>query len=182
MNKLNGSTCYLVGAMDRVKDNGIVWRENITPFLKNLGIFVLNPCNKPIDVGLENIENRQNRKILKENGNFEKVAKEMKLIRAIDLRMTDRSDMIIANIDTDVHACGTYEEIFWANRMKKPILIHCENGIQNLPDWLFGVLPYQFFFDSWENLKQYVLDIDNGEQTEQHKRWHFFNWKKIIES
>lgn len=180
LKRLYGSTTYLVGAMDRTTDNGEGWRNNITPFLEDLGIIVLNPCNKPIDIGLENIETRQYRQSLKDTKNWQKLSEEMKLLRIVDLRMTDRSDMIIVNLDTSIHACGTYEEIFWANRMKKPILIHCEQGIQGLPDWLFGVLPYQFFFDSWKDLKTYILDVHTKEKVKHYKRWIFFNYKELL--
>ena len=49
MGKLYGSKTYLVGAMDRVLDGGVEWREKLTPRLHNLGVIVYNPCDKPID-------------------------------------------------------------------------------------------------------------------------------------
>ena len=58
MNRLKNSLCYLCGAMDRVQDGGVGWRGNITPKLKELGIGVLNPCDKPSDYALENEETR----------------------------------------------------------------------------------------------------------------------------
>jgi len=58
----------------------------------------------------------------------------MKQIRPVDLRMVDICDFLVVNLDLQVHACGTYEELFWANRMKKPVLIRIEQGIEHTPD------------------------------------------------
>ena len=128
MNNLNNMRTYLVGAMDRVKDGGVEWRELITPWLEGMGIIVLNPCDKPIDVGVEDENTRADIEYLKSTGQFNKVKEKYSVIRTLDLRCVDISDFIIASIDTDVHACGTYEEITTANRQKKPILVWCKQG------------------------------------------------------
>ena len=47
----------------------------------------------------------------------------MKQIRPVDLRMVDICDFLIVNLDLEVHATGTYEELYWANRCIKPILV-----------------------------------------------------------
>ena len=60
MNRLEGMRAYLAGAMDRVPDGGVGWRQEIHPTLKRFGIRVLDPCDKPInyasygEVGEEN--------------------------------------------------------------------------------------------------------------------------------
>ena len=53
MNKLKNATCYLCGAMDRVDDGGVEWRREISPKLKDMGLGVLDPCNKPTDFAPE---------------------------------------------------------------------------------------------------------------------------------
>jgi hypothetical protein len=166
--------------MDRVKDGGVGWRNNITPFLKDLGIIVLDPCNKPIDTGVEDIENRKLRKKLIQEGEYNKLAGKIKKLRAIDLRLVDNSDFLIVNLDLDVHACGTYEEIFWANRMKMPILIHVEQGKANCPHWLFGALPHQHIFSEWDHLKDYITLVDGYTyKVKTFNRWVFFNYKDM---
>ncbi len=52
MNRLDGMRTYLAGAMDRVPDGGVGWRNRITPMLKSLGVTVFDPCDKPIVVGV----------------------------------------------------------------------------------------------------------------------------------
>ena len=99
----------------------------------------------------------------------------MKEIRCVDLRLIDKSDFLIVNLDLDVHPCGSYEEIFTANRAKKPILICIKQGKKHIPDWLFGTIPHQMFFCNWNDLKNYLNHIDCDEFIESHKRWQFIN-------
>ncbi len=56
--KLTGMRTYLAGAMDRVADGGVGWRNRITPILKSMGVTVLNPCDKPVEVVLEDESTR----------------------------------------------------------------------------------------------------------------------------
>jgi hypothetical protein len=111
-------------------------------------------------------------------GNYDLVSSEMKEIRNTDLNAVDIVDFIIVNIDTEVHACGTYEEIFWANRMKKPVLVHCEQGKKGLPDWLFGMMPHELMFGDWMPLKEYLINVDFGMDTRTFNRWTLFDLGK----
>lgn len=175
MNRLNNQRVYLAGAMDRVKDRGSTWRDNITPFLESLGIVVFNPLNKPSNIGMEDTEVHLVKKKLKERKNYDELSSMMKTIRGVDLRLVDISDFLIVNLDIDTHPCGTLEEIFWANRQKKPIIIHMEQGKSNTPDWLFGTIPHQMIFSTWDEVKEYLLHINSAENIETYKRWYFFS-------
>ena len=161
--------------MDRVPDRGSTWRDNITPFLTDMGIRVFNPSIKPTDIGLEDQDNHLIKTKLKHNEQYDELTVIMKIIRSVDLRMVDISDFLIVNLDITVHPCGTYEEIFSSNRGKRPILIHIEQGKQNTPDWLFGTIPHQMIFSSWQDLKNYLIHINSDENIETYKRWQFFN-------
>jgi hypothetical protein len=184
MGKLHGMRVYMVGAMDRVPDGGAGWRQDLIPKLHDLGVMVYNPCNKPIvnPQVLENKETRQHIEELKKNHRFEELRNEYKQIRNVDLRMVDTSDFIIANIDVGVHACGTYEEIVTANRQKKPILVHVEQGVENIPNWLAFMLPSWFFFSNWNDLLSYLEDINSGDLDDDTNRWVFFDMKKELEA
>jgi nucleoside 2-deoxyribosyltransferase len=175
VNRLKDQRCYLAGAMDRVPDRGTTWRSNITPFLEKLGVVVFNPLNKPTTVGIEDSETHKIKSKLKEQQDYDSLSSIMKTIRSVDLRLVDISDFLIVNLDISVHPCGTLEEIFWANRQKKPILIHIEQGKQNMPDWLFGTIPHQMMFSDWDSLKDYLIYINKEENIETFKRWYFFN-------
>lgn len=174
MNRLKNQRVYLAGAMDRVPDRGTTWRDNITPFLENLGVVVFNPIKKPTDIGTEDADSHITKIKLKNQRRFDELSVMMKTIRAVDLRLVDISDFLIVNLDLDVHPCGTYEEIFEANRSKKPILIHVEQGKDHTPDWLFGAIPHQMFFSNWDDIKNYLFHINNDENIDTYNRWRFF--------
>jgi len=176
MNRLALNRGYLCGAMDRVTDGGIGWRQDLIQSLKDLRILWLDPTRKPIDIGVEDLENRALRHNAKRAGDFEFVRNQMKQIRPVDLRMVDICDFLVVNLDLEVHACGTYEELYWGNRMKKPILVRIEQGIEYTPDWLFGVLPFQMIFSTWDQVKSYLRHIAHDPVIDRLNRWYFFDW------
>lgn len=173
--KLQNQRVYLAGAMDRVADRGTGWRDEITPFLESLGIIVFNPIKKPSTIGLEDTETHNIKKKLKLEKNYDELSQLMKVVRSVDLRLVDISDFLIVNLDLDIHPCGTYEEIFWANRQKKPIIIHMVQGKHNTPDWLFGTIPHQMIFSTWREIQEYLSYINNSKSIETYKRWYFFS-------
>ena len=174
MDRLNNQRVYLAGAMDRVSDRGRGWRDMITPFLNNLGIVVFNPIKKPSYIGMEDEKTHNLKKKLKEKNDYEELSKIMKTIRSVDLRLVDISDFLIVNLDLDIHPCGTYEEIFWANRQKKPIIIHMVQGKKFAPDWLFGTIPHEMIFSSWTEIKEYLTNIHTSQEIVTYNRWYFF--------
>lgn len=176
MNNLRNQRCYLAGAIDRVHDRGNTWRDFITPFLEDLNVKVFNPLKKPTQIAKEDANIAEYKKYLKNNKNYDTLSRLMKGIRAVDLRMVDVSDFIIVNLDINTHPCGTFEEIFWANRQKKPIIIHMEQGKQNAPDWLFGTIPHEMIFSNWDDVKQYLTTINNDHIVSLN-RWCFFNYE-----
>ncbi len=180
-NRLRNTTCYLCGAMDRVADGGVTWRRTITPTLKTLGIGVLDPCNKPTSFATEDDNFRGNINLLKRTEKFADVTAAMKEITAIDLRMIDIAHFVIMYMNIDVHLCGSYHEAFVAIQQKKPLLIMCEQGVSNMPSWMFGVMPYQHMFSSWNDLMNYLRGVDSGQDIEHHNRWRFFDFTKIYD-
>lgn len=178
MNRLRGMRAYLAGAMDRVADGGVGWRRAIGGWLHFRGVEVYDPCDKPIDIGIEDFENRSQRSQWKAGGNYQAIAADMRIIRSVDLRMVDVVDFLVVNLDMNVHACGTYEELFLANREKKPCILRCEQGKAKIPDWLFGVFPHEMMFSTWPEVHQYLVYVDESIEPETHKRWYFFDHHK----
>lgn len=176
MNKLNNMVTYVAGPIDFALDNGVGWRKELKPWLENLGVKVLDPTDKPEGLIDEQAENLHRRRQLKEQGRYYELSQLMKRIRCVDLRMCDKCDFVIIYLDLDVIMTGTIEESSWCNRMKKPCLIVCKQGKKNVPDWWYGILPYQHIFSSFDELKEYLLKINNGKLEEyDKKRWIFFN-------
>jgi nucleoside 2-deoxyribosyltransferase len=174
-NRLYKQRVYLAGAMDRVADRGRGWRDQISPFLEDLGVVVFNPIKKPTAVGTEDDITHQFKLALKKDKKYDELSSLMKTIRSVDLRLVDISDFLIVNLDLDIHPCGTYEEIFWANRQKKPIIIHMVQGKQHTPDWLFGTIPHDMIFSSWNEIQEYLTQINSAATINSHNRWYFFN-------
>jgi nucleoside 2-deoxyribosyltransferase len=174
MNRLSNQRCYLAGAIDRVPDRGKGWREEITPFLKSLGAMVFNPITKPTEIGLEDDDSHNLKTKLKQQNRYDELSSFMKVIRSVDLRLVDISDFMIVNLDLNIHPCGTLEEIFWANRQKKPIIIHMVQGKQNTPDWLFGTIPHQMIFSDWNDIYSYLESVNSAENINNYNRWYFF--------
>lgn len=175
MNRLKNQRVYLAGAMDRVPDRGAGWRAEITPFLKEMGVVVFNPLNKPTEMGKEDNETHLAKCRLKEAGRYGELSELMKTIRATDLRLVDISDFLVVNLDINTHPCGTLEEIFLANRSKKPVVVHIEQGKKHAPDWLFGTLPHDMFFSSWQEVREYLLHVNSSEEIQDLGRWRFFS-------
>lgn len=173
LNRLKDQRVYLAGAIDRVKDKGVGWRNSISPFLSGLGLVVNDPLKKTSDVGIENSYTHEKKKIFKATKDYESLSSLMKEIRRADLRLVDTSDFLLVNIDLDIHPCGTYEEIFLANRQKKPIIIHIEQGKNSAPDWLFGTIPHQMIFSKWKEIEEYLNYIDHNVSIETYNRWFF---------
>ena len=175
MNKnLHNSRVYLIGAMDRVKDGGIGWRNEITPHLCKMGIIPLDPCNKPIKDVKEDKDTRSKIEFYKQTGQYDKIRQEFGNIRNADLRCVDVSDFVIAHIDLDVHMCGSYEEIVTANRQKKPILVWCKQGKRQAPNWLFFMIPHEHIFSDLIDLMQYLNNLHVSNDTNNLKRWFFY--------
>jgi nucleoside 2-deoxyribosyltransferase len=175
LNRLSKQRVYLAGAMDRVADRGATWRDNITPFLEQMGVIVFNPITKPTTTGMEDHDSHVIKTKLKQKERYDELSEMMKVIRRVDLRLVDISDFLIVNLNLDIHPCGTYEEIFWANRQKKPIIVHMEQGKNSAPDWLFGTIPHQTIFSSWDDIKEYLTHINASENIDTYKRWYFFS-------
>jgi hypothetical protein len=181
MNRLYNMRAYLCGAMDRVADGGVEWRERISEHLIERGVTPLNPCNKPIDLGIEDAEVREQITEWKHAGEFEKIRKK-RVIRNVDLRMVDLSDFIYVRWDQDQFLCGTQEEVVTANRQKKPIIVVIPQGLWEMANWMFWECDYTMFFNNDNDALAYLDHVDTApaSEVEHRKRWFFFNIKSPL--
>ena len=139
-----------------------------------MGSVVFNPLNKPTEAGKEDEQTHITKCRLKEHGLYDELSSLMKEIRATDLRLVDISDFLVVNLDINTHPCGTLEEIFLANRSKKPVVIHVEQGKKHAPDWLFGTIPHAMIFSKWDEVRDYLSYIDSSAEIDDCGRWRFF--------
>lgn len=141
---------------------------------------MLDPLDKPFLTGLEGDDNRSARSIQKLRGNYDELTEVMRQVRLADLRLVDRADFLIVKLDMDVQMAGTYEEIFVGNSLKRPVLIWCPQGVDRIPDWLFGCLDYREFFSTLEDLLAYLDGVAEGSIEPSGRRWRFFNHTKMF--
>jgi len=181
MNRLKFMKAYLVGPMDHDRHSGREWRDMMSDWLRSRGVIPMNPYKKPLTSlskqGLEDDDNYLLRKLAIKRGDRKEAARLTKPLRATDLRMVDETSFQIVNLDIEKRPCGTYEEIFTGNREKKPAIIFCPQGVENIPDWMYGTLPTELMFDDWEDVKDYLdhIDSDPDEQIDTLNRWVFFD-------
>ncbi|MCD6436211.1 MAG: hypothetical protein J7L15_07465 [Clostridiales bacterium] len=174
MDKLKGVNCFLSGPIDRVTDDGIIWRQYIVDECgkRNMKLDFFDPCNKPEGLGSEiGIEKNKVKKLI-ESGQWEEAQEFVKTFRRYDLRGIDTCNFVIARIDLNVHMCGTYDEIFTAEREGKPIFIIMgkDQRKEDIPTWLISFLNYEEIFESEDECIDYLEKIDQGE-IELDRRW-----------
>ena len=174
-NKLKGLRVYTAGSIDAAPDNGVGWRERLTPVLQEkFGLVVINPLNSPIKEHKENkLSDIAYRHQLAKEERYDEIAEIVWDIRHNDLRLTDISDFCVAFIDTDIVMCGTIEEVTRMNMSKKPILLVVKQGKSKCPLWFFGMIPHTHVFSNFDELTAYLSDVDSGKVID--NRWVFHN-------
>jgi hypothetical protein len=184
MNRLFYNRVYLAGPIDLSPDFGTGWRTSIQEELKDLNLIFLDPCHKPMLPGYEcpDLEDHIARQKLKEAGDWDTLAQQMREIRCIDLRMCDVCDFAIVHLDLRYYSTGTHEEWTVLNRRKAPILLHMEQGLRAIPDWLRGVIPQEMIFETWSDLAAYTRHIDHASEIDTMGRWRFFDWKRLYQA
>jgi nucleoside 2-deoxyribosyltransferase len=161
---------YLVGAMEF--KNGEDWRNKVTTELKKMGIVGLDPYHKPFMHGFDESEGYKQKLFkLREIGEYEELAKHCKAFRSYDLNLVDRCDFIIFYYDCTVPTIGSFEEFFWANRLKKPVFVIVEQGKSKAPLWLFGTIPHKYIYNSVNEVIDQLKKINSGEIDINQDRW-----------
>lgn len=181
MNRLFYNRVYLAGPIDLAPDFGVGWRIRIQEELKDLNLIFLDPCHKPMFPGYEcpDLEDHVARQRLKERGDWDVLSRQMREIRCIDLRLCDICDFAIVHLDMNAYSTGTMEEWTTLNRRKAPILLHMEQGLRAIPDWLRGVLPPEMMFERWCDLTGYIRHIAYDREIDTLGRWRFFDWARL---
>ena len=114
-------------------------------------------------------------KALKKSERFYELTDRMKEIAHCDLRMVDISDFVVVYIDPEIFILGTIHELLNSLHQRKPTLVVIEGGKKNASNWLFGIMDFNFMFDSFDELKEFLTHIDNGTIEADLSRWVFFN-------
>lgn len=169
-NILEKTKTYLVGHMQYI--SGRNWREEVTQKLSDINITCFDPYKKPFIKDVEEDEvSRQEMETWMKTKQYDRVTERMKMVRAYDLNLVDRSDFIIAHLVPSVASWGSAEEIVTAVRMKKPIFISMEGGKSQTPLWMLGMLPHKYIYNSVEEIVDMLFAINEGSKTIDSDRW-----------
>ncbi len=179
MNVLKKTKTYLVGPMEYALEGaGRFWRQDMTKFLRERNVTVFDPYDKPfVDAPSEDENTHELMRKLMRQGKFQEVHEHYKQVRALDLSMVDRSDFIVGYINPAVPTYGTTEELVTAVRMKRPVFLVIEGGMSEAPFWLLGMLPPKCFYNNFDEVKDMIARIDEGEKKINNERWRLFKDK-----
>lgn len=176
MNLLYKTKTYLVGHMQYL--SGRNWREEVTSKLEPLDIMCFDPYKKPFVKDVEEDEaSRHEMETWMKTKQYDRVTDRMKVVRAYDLNLVDRSDFIIAHLVPDVASWGSAEEIVTAVRMKKPIFISMEGGKSKTPLWMLGMLPHKYIYNNLDEIVEMLYAINNGSKPIDSDRWRLLRHK-----
>jgi nucleoside 2-deoxyribosyltransferase len=171
---LNRTKCYLAGNIENSNAPN-QWRDVVKTELKDTGITFFDPLQKPfMDSVNEDKEHIAKLAKLRTEGGYKELSRIMRKIRVEDLSLVDRSDFLIALISSKTASWGTAEEVFWANRMKKPIFLVVSEGRRACPFWIFGTLPDDQIYDNMEDVVADIKKLDSGEKSIDLSRWKIF--------
>ena len=176
-NMLKGLRCYLAGPIDHADDDGVGWRTEMSKWLKKKGVVVFDPCDKPVSYQkYKEIEEEKMKMLaLKTNKRYFELSKRMKEIVHVDLRMVDISDMVIVYLNPNIQMFGTIHELLNSLHQRKPTLVVIEGGRGEASNWLFGIMDFNFMFDSFDDLYEFLTLIDSRAIEADLSRWVFFD-------
>lgn len=159
---------YLSGPIEFGQNSCINWRDYPKLSLeKRFGIHVFDPFADPKQQWKEKIIEA------KTNKDYDCIVKIAKSFVQKDLTMVQRCDALIAYLPYKVPTIGTHHEIIQNIQLDKPTLLVCEEGVENLPVWYFGLIPLNYMFGSWDSLFYYLGEINSGEKHLEDHRWDF---------
>ena len=171
---LRRTKCYLAGNIENSNAPNY-WRDMVKTELAETGIIFFDPLKKPFLDSVNEDKQHMDRMLkMRTDGDFAELSAIMRKIRVEDLSLVDRSDFLIASISSKTASWGTAEEVFWANRMKKPIFLVVAEGRKACPLWIFGTLRTDQIYDSIEDVIAEIRKLDSGDKKIDLSRWKIF--------
>lgn len=169
MNYLKGKQVYLSGPILNSADDGVIWRDYITPKLEYFGLEILDPCKKHILMNNQNIneigESKKKFRELIVQEKWEEVKEEFWPIVRTDLRLIDKCDFVILDHDPTVPTVGTIHELVVATFEKKVILLkYNKEQLKYFNPWMATFVKPHHFFSSWDAMMFYLEEVNNGKK------------------
>lgn len=165
MGYLENKQIYLAGPIEfDLSEN---WRVPVLDVLTNR--FKINVFDPSID------EKQNKAKLIDkalEEGNYDEVECIARQFVKKDLGTIQRSSALIACNLFKVPTTGTPTEVMHAVNLKQPVMIVCPQGKKFASRWYFGCIKHQYIFGSWNELYDYLDEVDRGLHKNNH-RWAF---------
>lgn len=173
---------YLAGPIDFVDDAGKGFRAELTKKLIKLGVsknMILDPTDKPVTYeGYKDFDTEKDHYYsLRKHGQWDELEKLAQMTMHVDLRLVDKSDLIIAVINPDVPMFGTIHEIVQARAQKKPVVLIDPRGREGTSIWALGLVGYKRIFRTTDEAIDYLRDIFNGTLDTDDTEWLFLSFK-----
>ena len=154
---------YLCGPMDYAQDGGREWRDIITDELMDIGFTrhqILNPCQKPISSAGHNMSAEvEMMNAYRKLEDWEGLERLMKKIMNIDLRLVDKSDIVIVNISSDVRTTGSIHEIVQARQQHKPVYLIDTQGMGHVSGWMLALVGRDRIYHSIDGVVESIRRI-----------------------
>lgn len=165
MGYLEGKRAYLSGPIEF--GSGPNWRMEPSKILiEQFKVDLFDPFDDP---------KQQNAPKLieaREQCNFDEMARIADSFVRKDLSVVDSSDFLVACLPRGVPTTGTVHEIIVKANSKKPVLLVCLEGKQYIPFWYWAFIPHSQMFGRWEDLWQYLKEVDAGLHADNY-RWDY---------
>lgn len=174
-------SCYLAGPIDYAKDSGVGWRLEITDKLIKMGFAkhnIFDPTSKPYVSGGQSLSDEQ--KLMhkyREQKNWKNLEELMGQIMAVDLRLVDKSDILIVNMDGIDKTVGTIHEIVLAKIAHKPVYLIEARGKEHVSAWLMKLVGHERIFSSIDEVVEELtrIKLRGPWTTRDHKEYKIFD-------
>lgn len=177
--------CYLAGPIDFLDDRGVGFRFELKTKLMEIGLsknMILDPTDKPVTYdGYKDFDTEKEYYYnLRKLGQWDELEKMCQMTMHVDLRLVDKSDVIIAVLNPTIPMFGTIHEIVAARQQKKPVLIIDPRGREGTSIWAIGLVGYKNIFKTIDEVIEFLSCVFTGKMTVDNEEWLFlhFNGKK----
>lgn len=130
---------YLAGAISGAKDNGAIWRTEITPHLSNLGYRIFNPVIEQPRISGVTIDLLESQK----GSNFDLYRESCKKVVETDLNILRKCSLVVCKLEDSVfRGAGTFGELTISNFLDIPVFawVDLPGGLASVPYWAMGCI------------------------------------------
>lgn len=184
MGLLRNTKCYLAGPIEYADDKrgGVVWRNELTPKLEDLGVRIYDPMRKPL--WYPEITKGDPGKYVKQVINAKPgedvrpAFDAIKFIEKADFRYIYDCEWVIVYLPK-TFTVGTIDEIRAAVDAGKPIFVVSPDMIPS--SWLMGMVATpetwkEVFFRSMDDCLEHIKRIDKGQVALDPLPWIFLSY------